>query len=197
VSAAKRAIDIAGAAVGLLILAPLLVLLAVAVRATSRGAPLLRQRRAGRGGREFRMWKFRTMISGAEGMRPLLMEASRDGDWLLLDRDPRITRLGRALRRTSLDELPQLVNVLHGDMSLVGPRPLPVEEHSRIPSWALPRTDVRPGMTGLWQIRGRTRLGFTQMLELDCEYVRAPSLRADLRILAATVPALLTAKGAN
>ena len=195
--AAKRAIDIGVAALGLVTLAPLLALLAVSVCVTSRGAPLLRQRRAGRCGREFRMWKFRTMIAGAERLRPLLMQASRDGDWLLLDRDPRITRLGRVLRRTSLDELPQLVNVLRGDMSLVGPRPLPVEEHARIPSWALARTGVRPGMTGLWQIRGRTRLGFTRMLELDCEYVRAPSLWTDLRILAATVPALLTAKRAN
>ena len=196
-SASKRAIDIAGAMVGLLLLAPLMLLVALAVSTTSPGAPLFRQRRAGRAGREFRMWKFRTMVVGAEALRPLLVADSRDADWLDLDRDPRITPVGRLLRRTSLDELPQLLNVLRGDMSLVGPRPLPLEEHARIPAWASPRTGVRPGVTGLWQVRGRAALGFTQMLQLDCEYVRRASLFLDLRILARTVPAVLAAKGAR
>jgi lipopolysaccharide/colanic/teichoic acid biosynthesis glycosyltransferase len=197
VSVAKRAIDVAGALAGLVLLAPLMVVVAVAVSAASPGAPLFRQRRAGRDVREFRMWKFRTMVVGAEALRPLLVGDSRDADWLDLERDPRITPVGRLLRRTSLDELPQLLNVLRGDMSLVGPRPLPLEEQARVPAWAAARADVRPGLTGLWQVQGRTALGFTEMLRLDCEYVRRASLIFDLVILARTVPAVLAAKGAR
>jgi lipopolysaccharide/colanic/teichoic acid biosynthesis glycosyltransferase len=194
---AKRAIDIAGAAVGIVLLLPLMLVVALMVCAGSPGAPLFRQRRAGRAGREFDMWKFRTMVAGAERLRPLLIGDSRDADWLDLERDPRITRLGRLLRRTSLDELPQLLNVLLGHMSLVGPRPLPLEEQARVPAWAAPRADVRPGITGLWQVRGRAGVGFTEMLRLDCEYVREATLWGDLRILARTVPAVLAAKGAK
>jgi lipopolysaccharide/colanic/teichoic acid biosynthesis glycosyltransferase len=197
VSAAKRAIDIGAAAIGLLVLLPLMLAVALAVCAVSPGTPLFRQRRAGRAGREFGMWKFRTMVVGAERLRPLLIGDSRDADWLDLERDPRITRLGRLLRRTSLDELPQLLNVLLGDMSLVGPRPLPLEEQARVPEWAAARAYVRPGITGLWQVRGRSGTGFTDMLRLDCEYVREATLWLDLRILARTVPAVLAAKGAN
>lgn len=196
-SAAKRAIDIAGALLALLMLMPLMLVVALAVSGSSPGAPVFRQRRAGRAGLEFRMWKFRTMVAGAERLRPPLVADSRDADWLDLERDPRITPVGRLLRRTSLDEVPQLLNVLRGDMSLVGPRPLPLEEHARIPEWASERTDVRPGVTGLWQVRGRTAVGFTDMLHMDCEYVRQASLWMDLKILARTVPAVLVAKGAK
>ena len=196
-SVSKRALDIAGAVLGLIALTPLMLVVALAVCASSPGAPVFRQRRAGRDGREFRIWKVRTMVAGAERLRPLLIGESRDADWLDLERDPRITSVGRLLRRTSLDELPQLLNVLRGDMSLVGPRPLPLEEHARIPRWALARTEVRPGLTGLWQVRGRTAIGFTDMLRLDCEYVRDASLRTDLKILLRTVPAVLAAKGAR
>jgi lipopolysaccharide/colanic/teichoic acid biosynthesis glycosyltransferase len=197
VTAGKRAIDITAALIGLLLLAPLMLLVALAVAVGSPGAPLLRQRRAGRDGREFRMWKFRTMVVGAEALRPLLAGDSRDADWLDLEHDPRITPVGRLLRRTSLDELPQLLNVLRGDMSLVGPRPLPLEEHARIPAWAAARISVRPGLTGLWQVRGRATLSFTEMLRLDCEYVSRASLSLDLVILARTVTAVLAAKGAR
>jgi lipopolysaccharide/colanic/teichoic acid biosynthesis glycosyltransferase len=193
----KRAVDISAAAVGLLVLLPLLLLVALLLCASSPGPPLFRQRRSGRGGREFGMWKFRTMVAGAERLRPALLAESRDADWLDLARDPRITGFGRLLRRTSADELPQLVNVLLGDMSLVGPRPLPLEEHARIPEWAAARTDVRPGITGLWQVRGRAALGFVEMLQLDCEYVRDATLWVDLKLLVQTVPAVLAAKGAK
>jgi lipopolysaccharide/colanic/teichoic acid biosynthesis glycosyltransferase len=194
---AKRAIDVVGAAVGLLLLTPLLLAAAVAVRLDSPGPALFRQRRAGIGGRTFWMWKFRTMVRGAERLRDELMAVSRDLDWLNVEADPRVTRVGRVLRRTSLDELPQLFNVLRGEMSLVGPRPLPLEEHARIPAWAAARLMVRPGMTGLWQVRGRAGTGFAEMLRLDCEYACAPSLRVDVGILLRTLPALLTGKGAN
>jgi lipopolysaccharide/colanic/teichoic acid biosynthesis glycosyltransferase len=196
-TAAKRAIDIGCAALGLALLTPLMLVVAIAISCSSPGAPMLRQRRAGRGGREFGMWKFRTMVTGAERLRPLLIGESRDSDWLDLERDPRITRLGSLLRRTSLDELPQLINVLAGHMSLVGPRPLPLEEEARVPAWAVARSGVRPGITGLWQVRGRALLGFTEMLELDCEYVRQATVWVDLKILARTVPAVLAARGAR
>jgi lipopolysaccharide/colanic/teichoic acid biosynthesis glycosyltransferase len=194
---AKRAIDIGCAALGLVLLMPLMLVVAIAISCSSPGAPMFRQRRAGRSGAEFGMWKFRTMVTGAEQLRPLLIGESRDADWLDLERDPRITRVGRLLRRSSLDELPQLINVLAGHMSLVGPRPLPLEEHARVPAWADARAVVRPGITGLWQVRGRASLGFTEMLQLDCEYVRQATLWADLKILARTVPAVLAARGAR
>jgi lipopolysaccharide/colanic/teichoic acid biosynthesis glycosyltransferase len=193
----KRALDVAVAALGLLVLLPLMLVVALVLCATSPGPPLFRQRRTGRHGREFSMWKFRTMVAGAERLRPALLADSRDADWLDLPHDPRVTPFGRLLRRTSLDELPQLANVLLGTMSLVGPRPLPLEEQARVPEWAAIRAEVRPGITGLWQVQGRASVSFAEMLRLDCDYVRDPSLATDLRILARTIPAVLTAKGAR
>ena len=111
--------------------------------------------------------------------------------------DPRVTPIGRLLRRTSLDELPQLLNVVRGDMSLVGPRPLPVEEQARIPDWARARVGLRPGITGLWQVEGRANVSFQDMLRLDCEYAGRASLSTDLKILVRTVPAVLSGKGAH
>ena len=193
----KRALDVIGAALGLLLLAPLLVAVALAIRLTSPGPAIFRQRRAGRGRREFVMWKFRTMVDGADQMRAALTVKLRDDEWLDLEHDPRVTPIGRLLRRSSLDELPQLVNVLRGDMSLVGPRPLPLDEDVRIPAWASARTRVRPGLTGAWQIAGRERIGFVGMLRLDCDYIRERSLWGDLKILARTVPAVLDGRGAK
>jgi lipopolysaccharide/colanic/teichoic acid biosynthesis glycosyltransferase len=194
---AKRALDVSVALVAFAVLIPLMLVVALAIAGASRGAPLFRQRRVGRFGREFRMWKFRTMVSNAEQLRAELMARSREPDWLHLDQDPRVTRVGRFLRRTSLDELPQLLNVLRGEMSLVGPRPLPPVEHAALPGWSLPRLEVRPGLTGLWQVAGRTQLGFQDMLQLDCRYVREQSLRADLNILIRTIPAVVSARGAR
>jgi lipopolysaccharide/colanic/teichoic acid biosynthesis glycosyltransferase len=194
----KRALDVVVAGAALLVLTPLLLVVAVVLRIEEPRCPaLFRQRRAGRGGGSFVIFKFRTMVPGAEAMRADLVAASHDPHWLALAHDPRVTRLGRLLRRTCIDELPQFLNVLRGDMSLVGPRPLPLVEHERAPAWASVRLAVRPGMTGLWQVSGRTRLGFLDMLELDCRYARERSLRGDLRILLRTVPALLYGEGAN
>jgi exopolysaccharide production protein ExoY len=193
----KRALDVAAAALGLLVLLPLMLVVALLLCASSPGPPIFRQRRIGRHGREFSMWKFRTMVPGAERLRPALLAESRDADWLDLAYDPRVTGFGRLLRRTSLDELPQLVNVLLGNMSLVGPRPLPLEEQARVPEWAAARLRVRPGITGLWQVQGRAGVSFAEMLRLDCAYVDDASLLGDLRILARTIPAVLTAKGAR
>ena len=193
----KRAFDVVMAALGLVVLAPVLVVIALAVWLSSPGPPLFRQLRAGRFGEPFRMWKFRTMTVGAESARPELLAQSRDPDWLSLENDPRVTRVGRFLRRTSLDELPQLLNVLHGEMSLVGPRPLPLAEHARAPEWSAPRLRVRPGLTGLWQVTGRTRTSFLEMLRIDCRYASRRSFWADLKILVQTVPAVLRGRGAN
>ena len=193
----KRALDVTGAALGLLLLMPLLLTVTLAIRVTSPGPAIFRQRRAGRGHREFVMWKFRTMVDGADQMRAALTAKLRDDEWLDLERDPRVTPLGRLLRRTSLDELPQLVNVLRGDMSLVGPRPLPLDEQARIPAWASERDAVRPGLTGAWQVAGRELIGFIDMLRLDCEYVREGSLWRDLKILARTLPAVIDVRGAK
>jgi lipopolysaccharide/colanic/teichoic acid biosynthesis glycosyltransferase len=194
---AKRATDVAVASLALVLLAPLLLGLAIAIRASSPGAALFRQPRAGRFGQAFMMWKFRTMVPDAEQRRAELLVQSRESEWLKLVDDPRLTRLGRLLRRASLDELPQLVNVVRGDMSLVGPRPLPLAEHAHLPAWSLTRLQVRPGLTGLWQVMGRTEIPFQDMLRLDCEYVRGLSLRTDLKILIRTMPAVLTGRGAN
>jgi lipopolysaccharide/colanic/teichoic acid biosynthesis glycosyltransferase len=193
----KRGVDVVGSVVALVLLAPLLFGIALAIVASSSGSPLFRQRRVGRFGHEFAMWKFRTMVADAEQRRSELILLSRESDWLQVDHDPRVTRLGRLLRRTSLDELPQLVNVLRGEMSLVGPRPLPVVEHAGLPAWCVSRLGVRPGLTGLWQVTGRTRIPFQEMLRLDCEYVRTLSWWIDLKILLRTVPAVLSGTGAK
>jgi exopolysaccharide biosynthesis polyprenyl glycosylphosphotransferase len=195
--ALKRAMDFAGAMILMVCAAPLLAAVAIAVWLDSPGPVLFRQRRIGKDGEAFSVLKFRTMIVGAERFTDCLLARSRDACWLQLDEDPRLTRLGRFLRRSSLDELPQLWNVLKGDMSLVGPRPLIEREHALVPEWARRRTDVLPGLTGLWQVRGRASLSFEQMLGLDCLYVRSWSLWRDLQLMLRTIPAVLTRRGAN
>jgi lipopolysaccharide/colanic/teichoic acid biosynthesis glycosyltransferase len=194
---AKRTIDLAGAVLALLVFAPLMLAIALAIRLDSPGPVLFSQRRVGRGGGRFVLRKFRTMVIDAEQMRPALLAISRDPNWLDVERDPRVTRLGWFLRKTSLDELPQLWNVLRGEMSLVGPRPLIPMEYEKVPAWAGSRIEVLPGITGLWQVAGRTHIPFEQMLELDRQYVRSWSLGADIRILLRTIPAVLARRGAN
>ncbi len=195
--AAKRTVDVVGSGVALILFAPLMLTIAVAVRLDSPGPILFRQERIGYGGHVFRLVKFRTMVHGAEGMTDALRARSRDPDWLLLDHDPRVTRLGHFLRHWSVDELPQLWNVLKGDMSLVGPRPLILAEDDRVTPWARARTDTPPGLTGLWQVTGRTNMSFEEMIRLDCVYVAHWSIWRDLGIIARTVPAVLSRRGAN
>jgi lipopolysaccharide/colanic/teichoic acid biosynthesis glycosyltransferase len=196
-----RALDIAIAALALVVLAPLLVVVVVLVLTTSRGPALFRQVRVGHLGRPFVMYKFRTMRVGCDDRIHREYVTSMLGGWdprpcrsnglFKLERDPRVTPVGGLLRRTSLDELPQLLNVLRGEMSLVGPRPalgwevpLYAPHHRR-------RFEVRPGITGLWQVRGRSRLSMLEALDLDVEYVTRRSLRLYLSILAMTVPVVL------
>jgi exopolysaccharide biosynthesis polyprenyl glycosylphosphotransferase len=193
----KRCLDVLGAGLSLVAVAPLLALLALIVRLDSRGPAFFRQERIGRNGRRFSLLKLRTMNRGAEQQRAALLAHSKDPGWLHLDHDPRITRVGRLLRLTSLDELPQLWNVLKGDMSLVGPRPLVAEEHSMVDDWARGRVDLTPGITGLWQVLGRTCIPFEEMVKLDYLYVTNWSLWTDIRLILRTLPAVLERTGAN
>lgn len=194
---AKRVLDLA--VVGALALPALAVgaAAALAVRLTSPGPVFFVQTRIGQGGVPFRMVKFRSMYADAEARRAeVLAESDRDGVCFKARRDPRVTPVGRLLRRTSLDELPQLLNVLKGEMSLVGPRPALPEEVAAYPRAALERLSVPAGISGLWQVSGRADLGFEEMVALDIAYARTAGLRTDISILLRTVTAVLTARGA-
>ena len=182
----SRALDIVLAAVLLVVTAPLLALAALAIRLESRGAVFYRQRRVGRHGRPFQLWKLRTMVPGAEALGAGIY---------VVEGDPRITRVGRMLRRFSLDELPNLVNVLQGDMAIVGPRPTVQEQVDRYTERQRRRLEVKPGITGWAQINGRTSLPWPERIELDVWYVEHRSLRLDLRILARTARMLASGQG--
>jgi exopolysaccharide biosynthesis polyprenyl glycosylphosphotransferase len=194
---AKRALDLVLGGLALALLAPLLAVVALAVALDSKGGVLFRQVRVGRDGRRFELFKFRTMVPGADRMDDELMKRSVDPDWLVLDEDPRVTRLGRLLRRNSIDELPQLWNVLKGDMSLVGPRPLSERDDGAVRGWRRHRLDLPPGITGYWQVLGRNDIPFQEMLEVDYAYVTSWSLWHDLKLLVRTVPVVLRRRGAN
>jgi exopolysaccharide biosynthesis polyprenyl glycosylphosphotransferase len=195
--ALKRSFDLVGAALLLVLLAPLLGLVAAAIKLTSRGPVLYGSVRPGIGGRSFRCLKFRTMVHGAERLQDELERANeKDGALFKIREDPRITRVGRFLRRWSLDELPQLLCVLRGEMSLVGPRPLPQRDYERLEDWHRKRYLVLPGITGLWQISGRSELDFDELVRLDFLYLERWSVFLDLSILLKTVPAVFRAHGA-
>jgi lipopolysaccharide/colanic/teichoic acid biosynthesis glycosyltransferase len=194
----KRAIDLTGALLGLALLAPLILIIAGAVKLSSPGPIIFRQRRSGRGGKPFWMYKFRTMVADAEvRKKALLAQSEQDGPAFKIKNDPRVTRLGRVLRKTSLDELPQLWNVLKGDMSLVGPRPLPCAEADACEGWQRRRLDVTPGITCIWQVRGRSAVSFADWVRMDVQYIRSQSLQQDLKLLLLTVPAVLLRRGAH
>jgi len=194
---AKALLDRVAALIALSVLAPLLVAIALAIRLSSPGPAIFRQTRTGWQGREFAMWKFRTMVRNAEALRSSVDELNRHatGELFKITVDPRITRLGRWLRRTSLDELPQLVNVLRGQMSLVGPRPLPVTDRP-YDGDARRRLLVKPGLTGLWQISGRSDLDWEESIRLDLRYVEQWSLALDALIVWKTVFAVVKGRGA-
>jgi lipopolysaccharide/colanic/teichoic acid biosynthesis glycosyltransferase len=193
----KRTFDLVGAALLLIVLSPLLILLALLVKLTSRGPVLHRGMRPGIAERPFACLKFRTMYAGAEQEQEELESRNeKTGAIFKLRDDPRVTPVGRVLRRFSLDELPQLFNVLRGDMSLVGPRPLPVRDFERLEEWHRRRYRVLPGMTGLWQVSGRSDLGFDELVRLDFLYIERWSMFTDLAILLRTIPAVLRRRGA-
>jgi exopolysaccharide biosynthesis polyprenyl glycosylphosphotransferase len=193
----KRSFDVVVSSVLIVLLAPVLLAAAIAIKVDSPGPILFRQRRVGKGGRRFEPLKLRTMVHGAERQRAELMARSRDPNWLVLDHDPRVTRVGRLLRLSSLDEVPQLWNVLRGEMSLVGPRPLPEEEDRQVGGWMRGRLDLTPGITGMWQVLGRTSLPFDEMVKLDYLYVTNWSLWMDVRLLLRTAPVVIRRRGAN
>jgi exopolysaccharide biosynthesis polyprenyl glycosylphosphotransferase len=195
---AKRVVDIAGAIVLLVAGLPILLTVALVIRMTSPGPIIFGQERSGVHGRRFRMYKFRTMVKGADRMRDRVAHLNElSGPVFKVADDPRLTTVGRFLRKVSLDELPQLWNVLMGDMSLVGPRPLPVYEAIRIKGAQRRRLAMRPGMTGLWQVSGRNAIDFDDWMQMDLFYVDRWSLGLDVRILLRTIPAVLRAQGAS
>jgi exopolysaccharide biosynthesis polyprenyl glycosylphosphotransferase len=195
-SAIKRVFDLLGALLGLLAISPLLIAVAIAIKLDSRGPIFFRQLRVGRHGQRFRMFKFRTMVLGAEEMKDSLRDRNeaQEGLFKIAD-DPRITRVGRFLRKSALDELPQLLNIVAGEMSLVGPRPLVVEEDERIEGWHRRRLELMPGMTGPWQILGPARVPLREMMAIDYLYVANWSLWTDIKIMLRTVPHVIGRRG--
>jgi lipopolysaccharide/colanic/teichoic acid biosynthesis glycosyltransferase len=193
----KRAFDVTVGGVLLVLSLPLLASIAVVVKLDSPGPVLFRQERTGRGGHTFRMYKFRSMTDGAERRRHELDARNEyTGPMFKIKEDPRVTRVGAWLRRSSLDELPQILNVMKGEMSLVGPRPLWTEESKQCRGWAQKRLDITPGITGLWQVLGRSDIPFDEMVKLDYLYVTGWSLGWDVKLLLQTIPAVLTKRGA-
>ncbi len=210
----KRLLDIAGSAVMLLLLSPIFALVALAIKIETRGPVFFVQQRVGsrRGGaltwerRQFPMYKFRSMFHESDQTAHIeyikdfvhgSVEACDESASYKLNGDTRVTRVGRLIRRTSIDELPQLLNVLRGEMSLVGPRPVPQYEVDEYLPWHLERLDALPGMTGLWQVYGRGRVTFDEMMRMDIAYVRMRSIWLDLKILFLTIPAVLRGSGAE
>jgi lipopolysaccharide/colanic/teichoic acid biosynthesis glycosyltransferase len=191
----KRLLDIVVGTASLPVVLPVLGACALAIKIDSRGPIVFRQQRTGRDGRPFGIYKFRTMVQNAEAMKQSLQHLSivPYPDFKLVD-DPRITRVGRFLRKTSLDELPQIFNILRGDMSLVGPRPTSFAPET-YDLWHARRLEVRPGLTGLWQVTGRNTTDFDERSRLDEQYIRSRSLRVDLGILIRTVPEMLRQRG--
>jgi lipopolysaccharide/colanic/teichoic acid biosynthesis glycosyltransferase len=193
----KRVADVVLSVLGMVALLPFLPAVVLAIKLTSRGPVLYRSIRLGRNARPFVFYKFRSMVDGAHESRNFLLHLNEvQGPVFKIADDPRITRVGRFLRRTSIDELPQLVNVLRGDMSLVGPRPPIPEEVEKYEPWQRRRLDVSPGITCLWQISGRSRLGFEEWMRLDILYIQNRSFLLDIKILLRTLPAVLSRDGA-
>ncbi|MCS7006659.1 MAG: sugar transferase [Thermoleophilia bacterium] len=196
----KRTLDLVGASLGLVLLSPLFLAVALAITLDTRGPIFFRQVRMGERGRPFRIFKFRTMVVDADERKAevahLNMHANGDPRMFKVPNDPRVTRVGAYLRRWRIDELPQLLNVLRGEMSLVGPRPLIPEEDRHVERWARRRLDLKPGMTGLWQVLGASDIPFDEMTKLDYLYVTNWSLREDLRLILLTLPAIVRARAA-
>lgn len=193
----KRAIDVIGAGGGLIVLTPILATAAVAVRLTSPGPVFFKQRRSGRGGVPFWIYKFRSMVADAEARKAELMSLNeQDGPAFKIEHDPRVTTVGRILRSTSIDELPQLWNVLKGEMSLVGPRPLPCEESEACSGWYLERLNVTPGLTCFWQVKDRrSKISFADWARMDIRYIRRRSLWLDLKLIVQTIICTLRRTG--
>ncbi len=194
----KRALDVLGALALMILFSPVMAIAAIGIKFSSKGPVIFKQDRAGLGGRPFKIYKFRSMVTDAEAkQRELLKFSEQDGPAFKLKNDPRITPIGRLLRKTSIDELPQLWNVVRGEMSLVGPRPLPMHEAAKCEQWQRRRLDVTPGLTCIWQVRGRSQVTFAEWVRMDVEYIRRRTFFHDISLLAQTVPAVLLRRGAR
>ena len=196
--AAKRLLDFTGALIGIILSGPIMAAAAIAIRITDPGPVLFRQVRAGRNGRTFTMLKFRSMVMDAEKRKAELIHLNEmDGPVFKIKRDPRITAVGRFIRKTSIDELPQLFNILWGDMSLVGPRPPLPSEVEQYEPWQRRRLSVKPGLTGMWQVSGRNQIDFDEWMRMDLDYIDNWSLWLDIKIILKTVPAVVLRSGAS
>jgi lipopolysaccharide/colanic/teichoic acid biosynthesis glycosyltransferase len=195
---AKRALDLAVAIPLLILLSPLLILVALTIKVWDRGAVFFTQTRVGQGGKEFTCYKFRSMVPDAEQLKDELLAQNHHDDprTFKIPRDPRITWIGRIIRKTSIDELPQLLNVISGDMSLVGPRPPVPSEVNLYSDRDRRRLHVQPGITCIWQVSGRGDLPFSEQVRLDVEYIQNRSMLLDLKLLILTLPAVITGRGA-
>jgi exopolysaccharide biosynthesis polyprenyl glycosylphosphotransferase len=193
----KRAMDCIGAGIGLLVLSPLFAVMALLIKLESAGPVLFSQTRIGKDGVEFRCWKFRSMFQDAEQRKQELMQQNEmaGGVTFKMKHDPRVTRVGRFIRKASIDELPQLWNVFNGDMSLVGPRPPVPQEVAQYTAHERQRLAVKPGITCIWQVSGRSDIPFNEQVLMDIEYIRSRSLWLDISLLLRTIPAVLLARG--
>lgn len=198
-SVAKRMTDIGLASLALIALAPLMIITAVCIALESSGSVLFKQVRVGKDGRSFNMWKFRSMRSGSDAQKKDLGDQSdmSGGVRFKMKNDPRITRVGQLIRKLSIDELPQLFNVLCGTMSLVGPRPALPTEVALYTPWQRLRLNAKPGITCVWQVSGRSSIPFLQQVEMDLQYIRDASFSLDIELLLKTIPAVLLARGAH
>jgi len=193
----KRVVDVTGAIAGLTLLAPIFLIVMLAIKLESRGPIFFRQRRSGRNGVPFWLYKFRSMVVDAEARKQELLELNeQDGPAFKMEADPRVTAVGRFIRATSIDELPQLWNVLKGDMSLVGPRPLPCDESDECEGWQRRRLDVTPGLTCFWQVKERrTKIPFVDWARMDLKYIKSRSPKVDLKLIGETIRFILRRKG--
>ncbi len=193
----KRLLDMLLAGVGMMVLAPFFILIAIAIKLESPGPVFFSQKRVGQGGSRFRMWKFRSMFVDAEARRAaLLAQSDRNGSHFKMKLDPRVTRVGRVIRRASIDELPQLLNVFMGSMSIVGPRPNLENEVAKYRIHEFGRLDTKPGITCIWQVSGRAEVPWERQVEMDLDYVFSPSISSDINLILRTLPAILSGKGA-
>ena len=194
----KRTIDIVASFTGLILLSPLILIVSMLIKLESKGEVIFKQKRVGLNGKEFYMYKFRSMVINAEELKEQLESQNEmSGPMFKIKDDPRITKVGKFIRKTSIDELPQLINVIKGDMSLVGPRPSLPKEVEKFEQWMMERLEVKPGLTCIWQISGRNNIDFEDWMKLDIKYVRERSFKLDMKLILKTVLVLLGDKNAS
>ncbi|MGL4760499.1 MAG: sugar transferase [Sarcina sp.] len=194
----KRGMDIIGSLVGIVLLMPLYIIVAIWIKVDSKGPIMFSQERVGLDGRVFNMYKFRSMVINAEELKEKLKQQNeRKGPMFKIKEDPRVTKIGKFIRKTSIDELPQLINILKGEMSIVGPRPSLPKEVAQFDEWMMERLDVKPGLTCYWQVQGRDDIGFKEWMKLDIKYVKERSFALDIKLILKTFTVLLGDKNAS